>query len=125
MDKFYNLKRNVTFWEGYDENSFIGKWVDDGIWSDSEYWKLELDLIKVKEKYPYPSNIPREITAGIFRIIELLIIPNWEQFEIEASPWLSDEVTIYERYERFKVMIRYLFTGEELDSRIFDYVYEK
>ncbi len=70
-------------------------------------------------------DIPRDIVVDIFVIIDFLMVPNWELFEIEASPWLSDEVTIYERYERFKTVVRYLFTGEVLKPGIFDYINEQ
>ncbi|MGN5421728.1 Imm41 family immunity protein, partial [Neisseria meningitidis] len=33
-----DIIRNVPYFEGYDENSFIGKWYDDGVWDDEEYW---------------------------------------------------------------------------------------
>ncbi len=125
MFEFHDLQRNVTFWEGYDENSFIGKWVDDGIWSDKEYWKLENDLLRIKKKHPYPKDIPREIVAGIFRINELLMVSNWTLFEIESSPWLSDEVNIYDRFERFKVMVRCLFLGENIENSSFYYYYKE
>ncbi|MDM1031970.1 Imm41 family immunity protein [Neisseria meningitidis] len=45
MCEFKDIIRNVPYFEGYDENSFIGKWYDDGVWDDEEYWKLENDLI--------------------------------------------------------------------------------
>ncbi|EMS2963584.1 hypothetical protein KTT08_001981, partial [Neisseria gonorrhoeae] len=48
MCELKNFRRNITYFEGYDENSFIGKWYDDGVWDDEEYWKLENDLIEVR-----------------------------------------------------------------------------
>ncbi len=51
MCEFKDIIRNVPYFEGYDENSFIGKWYDDGVWDDEEYWKLENDLIEVRRKY--------------------------------------------------------------------------
>jgi len=39
MCEFKDIIRNVPYFEGYDENSFIGKWYDDGVWDDEEYWK--------------------------------------------------------------------------------------
>ncbi|MEF1793002.1 Imm41 family immunity protein, partial [Neisseria gonorrhoeae] len=65
MCEFKDIIRNVPYFEVYDENSFIGKWYDDGVWDDEEYWKLENDLIEVRRKYPYPMDIPRDIVIGI------------------------------------------------------------
>ncbi|HFA3116574.1 TPA: immunity 41 family protein, partial [Neisseria gonorrhoeae] len=102
MCEFKDFRRNIPCFEEYDENSFIGKWYDDGVWDDEEYWKLENDLIEVRRKYPYPMDIPRDIVIGIGTIIEFLMVPNWKLFEIKASPWLPDSVGINERYERLK-----------------------
>ncbi|HFC6846710.1 TPA: Imm41 family immunity protein, partial [Neisseria meningitidis] len=65
MCEFKDFRRNIPCFEEYDENSFIGKWYDDGVWDDEEYWKLENDLIEVRKKYPYPMDIPRDIVIGI------------------------------------------------------------
>ncbi|HEZ3700382.1 TPA: hypothetical protein WIA18_002132, partial [Neisseria meningitidis] len=53
MCEFKDFRRNIPCFEEYDENSFIGKWYDDGVWDDEEYWKLENALIEVRRKYPY------------------------------------------------------------------------
>ena len=41
-----NFYRNTAFDDRYDENSFIGMILDNNLWSDDEYWKLEADLKK-------------------------------------------------------------------------------
>ncbi|EMT4698222.1 immunity 41 family protein [Neisseria gonorrhoeae] len=125
MCELKNFRRNITYFEGYDENSFIGKWYDDGVWDDEEYWKLENDLIEVRRKYPYPMDIPRDIVIGIGTIIEFLMVPNWKLFEIKASPWLPDSVGINERYERLKTMLRYIFTEKDIVNVQFDYYNKK
>ena len=121
MCKLNNFKRNIPCFEEYDENSFIGKWYDDGVWDDEEYWKLENDLIEVRKKYPYPMDIPRYVVIGICTIIDFLMVTNWKVFEIKASPWLSDGVEINERYERFRTILRYIFTDIDIDNMKFDY----
>ena len=125
MCELKNFRRNITCFEGYDENSFIGKWYDDGVWDDEEYWKLENDLIEVRKKYPYPMDIPRYVVIGIGTIIDFLMIPNWKLFEIKASPWLPDSVGIHERYERFTTMLRYIFTEKDIVNVRFDYYNKK
>ncbi|WP_061818676.1 immunity 41 family protein [Neisseria meningitidis] len=125
MCELKNFRRNITCFEGYDENSFIGKWYDDGVWDDEEYWKLENDLIEVRKKYPYPMDIPRYVVIGIGTIIDFLMVPNWKLFEIKASPWLPDSVGINERYERLKTMLRYIFTEKGIVNVRFDYYNKK
>ncbi|HFC7994673.1 TPA: immunity 41 family protein [Neisseria meningitidis] len=121
MCEFKDFRRNIPCFKEYDENSFIGKWYDDGVWDDEEYWKLENDLIEVRRKYPYPMNIPRDIVIGIGSIIDFLMVQNWKLFEIKASPWLPKSVKINERYERFRVMLRYIFTDLDVDDWKFFY----
>ncbi|EMU4245360.1 immunity 41 family protein [Neisseria gonorrhoeae] len=125
MCEFKDFRRNIPCFEEYDENSFIGKWYDDGVWDDEEYWKLENDLIEVRRKYPYPMDIPRDIVIGIGTIIEFLMVPNWKLFTIKSSPWLPDSVGIHERYERFRVMLRYIFTEIDIVNVRFDYYNKK
>lgn len=120
MSNLHDLYRNVTFLEEYDEQSFIGLWLDESIWSDEEYWKLDNALNNIKQMYPYPSDIPRDISACIAHITELMIVPNWEAFSVVGKN-TSDEVSIFERFERLKFVLRSIFTGEELDVIHFDY----
>ena len=47
MNDLKDFYRNITYCEEYDENSFIGKWLDYGEWADDEYWKLEQSLLKI------------------------------------------------------------------------------
>ncbi|EMS4330138.1 immunity 41 family protein [Neisseria gonorrhoeae] len=125
MCEFKDFRRNIPCFEEYDENSFIGKWYDDGVWDDEEYWKLENALIEVRKKYPYPMDIPRDIVIGIGTIIDFLMVQNWKLFEIKASPWLPDSVGINERYERLKTMLRYIFTEKDIVNVQFDYYNKK
>lgn len=123
MKTFPDLNRNVTFSENYDEQSFIGKWLDYGVWNDKEYWKLDRAFEDIKSAYPFPHDIPREIAAGIFRIAEIMMVPNWEAFSVETCSDTCNEAGIFERFERLKVRIRCIFTGESVDNADFDYRY--
>ena len=51
MNDLKDFYRNITYCEEYDENSFIGKWLDYGEWADDEYWKLEQSLLKIAKIY--------------------------------------------------------------------------
>lgn len=119
MENLNNFYRNITFSDQYDEHSFIGYWLDYSIWSDDEYWKLDDALNAVKAKYPYPNDIPRDISAGIARIAELMMVPNWLDFEIKGT--VSEESTIYARFERLKYMVRSVFSGETVPDDAFSY----
>ena len=63
MCEFKDFRRNIPCFKEYDENSFIGKWYDDGVWDDEEYWKLENDLIE--ERYERFTTILRYIFTEI------------------------------------------------------------
>ncbi|MGT9759621.1 immunity 41 family protein [Neisseria meningitidis] len=120
MCEFKDFRRNIPCFKEYDENSFIGKWYD-GVWDDEEYWKLENDLIEVRKKYPYPMDIPRDIVIGIGTIIDFLMVQNWKLFEIKVSLGLHKSVKINECYERFRVMLRYIFTDLDVEDWKFFY----
>ncbi|ACA31402.1 immunity 41 family protein [Histophilus somni] len=117
MAEYADFYRNVTYSRLYDENSFIGRWLDYSEWNDDEYWKLEKDLINIAITYKNTKLIKQDILIGIMRIIELLIIPNWDSFTL-LTKYNSD---IYDRYERFKYIISKIFTDENIDLDIFSY----
>ncbi|HEZ4732861.1 TPA: hypothetical protein WI763_001551, partial [Neisseria meningitidis] len=58
-------------------------------------------------------------------IIDFLMVQNWKLFEIKASPWLPKSIKINERYERFRVMLRYIFTEKDIVNVRFDYYNKK
>ncbi|UNU73316.1 immunity 41 family protein [Moraxella nasovis] len=117
---FLDFYRNITFSDNYDVNSFIGKWIDDAIWSDEEYIKLEKSLLTIQKAYPYPTDIPREIIISLYRIIELMMIPNWLDFDVEKSN-LNDESDIFDRFERLKLVISYVLSGNDIQEIGFGY----
>ncbi|ARU64622.1 hypothetical protein FWK45_03990 [Histophilus somni] len=117
MAEYADFYRNVTYSRLYDENSFIGRWLDYSEWNDDEYWKLEKDLINIAITYKNTKLIKQDILIGIMRIIELLIIPNWDSFTLLTK----DNSDIYDRYERFKYIISKIFTDENIDLDIFSY----
>ncbi|HDR0715059.1 TPA: hypothetical protein QB221_002190, partial [Pasteurella multocida] len=85
MNELLDFYRNITFFEEYDENSFIGRWLDYSEWNDKEYWKLEKDLLKIAQMYRTTNEVFPDILIGVMRIIELLMIPNWNSFIISNS----------------------------------------
>lgn len=82
MDKFFDFYRNVTYFPEYDENSFIGRWLDYCEWNDDEYWKLEASLLAISYEYKKDGELPTHILQGIMRIIGLMIIPNWKDLKL-------------------------------------------
>ncbi|SUB34304.1 Uncharacterised protein [[Pasteurella] mairii] len=117
MDKLHDFYRNVTYFKQYDENSFIGRWLDYSEWNDVEYWKLENSLLEISNIYKIDKNIPADILMGVMRIIQLLIVPNWVDFKVSNS----ENADIYDRYERFKYMISMLFSEDNIETRGFFY----
>lgn len=120
MSDFFDFYRNVTFSQYYDVNSFVGKWVDDGVWSDEEYVKLEKSLLNIQKEYPYPNDLPREMVVCLFRVIELMIVSNWLNFDIEKNN-SNDSSDIFDRFERFKVVISCVLSGEDINEIEFGY----
>lgn len=123
-----NFNRNITFLDDYDPNSFIGLWIDECVWSDTEYWKLEKDILSINYHYSNNKAIPRNILFGIMKITQLMIIPNWNDFSIYKPHELYtlDEdwgkPTIFDRFERFKYLLGILFTEEfSLEKMNFGY----
>lgn len=111
MSELFNFYRNITFFEEYDENSFIGRWLDYSEWNDIEYWKLECDLLKIAYIYRSKNEINQDFLIGIMRIIELLMIPDWSVFIISSN---DKNIDIYDRYERFKYIISIIFTNKDI-----------
>lgn len=120
MDDFLDFYRNVTYCDSYDENGFIGKWVDDGIWVDAEYIKLERAILCIGKSYPYPTDLPRDLVIGLYRIVELLMVSDWMNFDIQRIN-AEDESTIFERFERLKVVISQVLWGEDIQDIRFGY----
>ncbi|MDU8925649.1 Imm41 family immunity protein [Pasteurellaceae bacterium LIM206] len=116
VSDLYDFYRNVTYFKDYDENSFIGKWLDYSEWDDDEYFKLEEALLKISEIYMENGYVSKEILLGIMRILDLLMIPDWTIFEIK-----NDILDIYCRYERFKYLISVIFCGEKVIMPEFEY----
>lgn len=117
MEKYMDFYRNVTYSRLYDENSFIGRWLDYSEWNDDEYWKLEKDFLNIATTYRNTKLVEQDVLIGIMRIIELLIIPSWDSFTI----FTDDKSDIYDRYERFKYIISKIFSDEYMDLSIFSY----
>ncbi|MGC6326734.1 Imm41 family immunity protein [Pasteurella multocida] len=117
MNELLDFYRNITFFEEYDENSFIGRWLDYSEWNDKEYWKLEKDLLKIAQMYRTTNEVFPDILIGVMRIIELLMIPNWNSFIISNS----ESFDIYDRYERFKYIISILFNNKDVRLDGFSY----
>lgn len=117
MDKLYDFYRNVTYFEEYDDLSFIGRWLDFSEWNDNEYCKLEKSLLEISCIYKEDKQIPSHILMGVMRIIQLLMVSDWEGFKISDA----DNSDIYDRYERFKYIISMLFSDEKIETKGFFY----
>ena len=122
MNDLKDFYRNITYCEEYDENSFIGKWLDCGEWADDEYWKLEQSLLKIAKIYNSNKLVPQDILVGIMRIVELLMVPNWTLFSINPIDCKNKQADIYDRFERVKVLLSSLFMND-IDFKDYDFNY--
>lgn len=111
LNDFY---RNITYFEEYDENSFIGRWLDYSEWNDKEYWKLEKSLLKIADMYNKEGMVSKDVLMGIMRIIELLLVPDWMVFKVKDND-------IYDRFDRFKYVLSKLFSNEQIE--LYDFFY--
>jgi len=124
-----NLRRNVTYLKDYDEKSFIGLWIDYGLWSDIEYWKLEEDLLNVINYKDNEFYISDNVLNYVMRIVQLMIVHNLEEFSIldkDKKYTLNDswgEPDIFDRYERFKYIVGIIFEKNR-DLRNIDFSYQ-
>ncbi|UOO80755.1 immunity 41 family protein [Uruburuella testudinis] len=124
MSNFKDFYRNITYYTEYNEDSFIGKWLDYGAWDDNEYWKLEQDLLEISKKYNEEKFLPQDILIGIMRIVELLMVPNWQLFSINSVNCKNTEADIYDRFERIKVLLSSLFM-EDIKFEHYDFNYSR
>ncbi|MCF7530119.1 Imm41 family immunity protein [Neisseria lisongii] len=122
MNPLTDFYRNVTYFDNYDENSFVGRWIDYGEWSDDEYWKLEKSLLAIAKKYKLKKKISQEILIGLMRIIDLLMVSNWELFPINPVNCKYKDADIYDRFERLKFLISYIFQ-EDNDFKKYEFAY--
>ncbi len=112
MKELNDFYRNVTYFEEYDENSFIGRWLDYSEWNDKEYWKLEKSLLKIADIYNKEGSVSKDILVGVMRIIELLLVPDWMVFKVKDN-------NIYDRFDRFKYVLSKLFSNEQI--KLYDF----
>lgn len=112
MESILDFYRNITYFSTYDENSFIGRFLDYFEWDDKEYWKLEKDLIKISIYYKQHGWVPQDVLIGLTRIMQIICIPNWDVVSIYNNSNYSAD--IYDRYERIKYVLSMLFQHEDI-----------
>lgn len=109
-----NLKRNIPYLDEYDEKSFIGYWLNYKVWSDTEYWKLEADLLKIR----HFDEVENDTLASLMRIVKIMMVADKENYSIlktHEQYAISDDEEVpnlYYRFERFSVILSNLFNSE-------------
>lgn len=109
-----NLKRNIPYLDEYDEKSFIGYWLNYKVWSDTEYWKLEADLLKIR----HFDEVENDTLASLMRIVKIMMVADKESYSIlktHEQYAISDDEEVpnlYYRFERFSVILSNLFNSE-------------
>ena len=120
------LYQNSTNSDKFSINSFVGKFIYQRTWSDCDYWKLDKALMQILNFY-HNKTLPREIFAAIIAIFNDIIGVE-DKSEIYVSNVLcaknSDSVvpSIYDRFERLKVLCNSIVFKEKLDNSGFWYV---
>ena len=114
-----NFYRNTAFDDRYDANSFIGMILDNNLWSDDEYWKLEADLKKILQHYKNKELDP-EIMQGIISN-DIFLSGSWRDVDIDAKSecFKLDEYqedtkpNIFDRFRRIKSLLLAVASGDE------------
>ncbi len=124
-----NFVRNVTYYgDSFDEKSFIGYCLDEYVWSDVEYWKLEADLLKIRDilddlDYDFLSDLMRIIEILMLTYSPLTIYKEHEQYTISKK--INRKPNIHDRYERLTSVLDVLFRPDvEFNSDQFVYQYQ-
>ena len=119
------LYQNSTNSDKFSINSFVGKFIYQKPWSDCDYWELDKTLMQILSFY-HKKTLPREIFIAILAIFNDVIGVE-DKSEIYVSNILcaknSDGVvpSIYDRFERLKVLCNSIVFKEKLDNSGFWY----
>ena len=120
------LYQNSANSDKFSINSFVGKFIYQKTWSDCDYWELDKALMQILSFY-HDKTLPKEIFAAILAIFNDVIGVE-DKSEIYVSNMLcaenSDGVvpSIYDRFERLKVLCNSIVFKEKLDNSGFWYV---
>ena len=120
------LYRNSISSSKFDIGSFVGKFIYQKTWSDRDYWELDKTLMQILSYYNN-KTLPKEIFIAILAIFNDVIGVE-DKSEIYVSNMLcaknSDGVvpSIYDRFERLKVLCNSIVFKEKLDNSGFWYV---
>lgn len=120
------LYRNSTNSDKFSINSFVGKFIYQRTWSDCDYWELDKALMQILSFY-HKKTLPREIFIAILAIFNDVIGAE-DKSEIYVSNMLcaknSDGVvpSIYDRFERLKVLCNSIVFKEEFSNSGFWYI---
>ena len=119
------LYQNSTSSSKFDIGSFVGKFIYQKTWSDCDYWELDKALMKILGFY-HNKTLPREIFVAILAIFNDVIGVE-DKSEIYVNNMLctknSDGVvpSIYDRFERLKVLCNSIVFKEKLSNSGFWY----
>lgn len=122
LENFYiNVKKSDKF----SQESFVGKFILQGVWSDKDYWKLDSVLIEIYKFYKN-KKLPKDIFAGIISIVAD-ICGICEKSEIYITNKCygknSDNVIpdLYNRYERLNVLCKCIIYKDKFEDICFWY----
>ncbi|OSP50931.1 hypothetical protein B7G55_12820 [Aeromonas hydrophila] len=118
-----NINRNFPWCDEYDDSSFTGTLNEKRIWSDEEYFKLEGEIYELSEKYQTAIQLPRELVWRIMSIFSYVMTAischsnSNDGYEIENL----DTELLFERRERFQLVIEGFFKDEMPKEKYFEY----
>jgi hypothetical protein len=118
-----HIFRNFSKCEGYSEDSFLGKFHENNIWDDDEYFKLEEAIFEVSKEYQGMKNIPRDIAWPLMQIYSYLMISLGCHFD-ENDGFEIKNIThdqFHARRERVKLVFEGFFSDEMPNRKYLGY----
>ena len=117
------ILRNFAWCEDYSDRSFIGRFHEECIWDDAEYFRLEDALYALCEKTGGDPTLEREIAWPIFRIYSYLMF-SMGCVQDTRDVFALDNVTgeqFHARKERLQLVFEGFFNGNMISKDHLDY----
>ncbi len=108
------INRNSVSSKEYSSDSFIGKFHEDRVWDDDEYFLLENELYELCSKHQSSESIPREIAWPLMKMFSYLMISLSCQYDSNDGFKIENinRDQFCARRERLQLVFEGFFKGE-------------
>ena len=108
-DLLATLARNVPWSGRQDENSFLGRLAEEGVWDDAEHGRLEDTIVALIR--PGETGEPASEVFEVYARFCLLVRAHYDPHDIFRIADV-DEIDLRDRIDRFEYVVRCFFHGE-------------